>query len=62
MPHTLAAASLPVRDFDEATAFFTQALRFTLVEDTRLAGGMRWVVVAPEEKGCAALLLAKIGV
>ena len=58
MPHTLAAVSLLVRDYDEAIAFFTNALRFKLVEDTLLNDEKRWVVVAPEKAG-AALLLAK---
>jgi catechol 2,3-dioxygenase-like lactoylglutathione lyase family enzyme len=46
-----------VRDYDEAIAFFVEVLRFTLVEDTPLGGGKRWVVVKPEAGG--ALLLAR---
>ncbi len=51
--------TLLVREYDEAIAFFTDALRFTVVEDTPL-GGKRWVVVAPPpgSRG-AALLLAR---
>jgi catechol 2,3-dioxygenase-like lactoylglutathione lyase family enzyme len=56
---SLASLSLLVRDYDEAIAFFTQALRFRLVEDTSLGDGKRWVRVAPEGPGGAALLLAK---
>jgi catechol 2,3-dioxygenase-like lactoylglutathione lyase family enzyme len=48
-----------VRDYDEAIAFYTQALRFALVEDTPLGGGKRWVVVAPAGGAGASLLLAK---
>ncbi len=48
MPHTLAATSLLVREYDEAIEFFTRALRFRLLEDTPLDGGKRWVVVAPD--------------
>jgi catechol 2,3-dioxygenase-like lactoylglutathione lyase family enzyme len=59
MPRRLAAVSLVVRDYDEAIAFFTTALRFRLVEDTPLGPGKRWVVVEPEGGGGAALLLAK---
>ncbi|MFO1350758.1 MAG: VOC family protein [Gammaproteobacteria bacterium] len=59
MPHSLAAISLLVRDYDEAIAFFTAALRFRLVEDTPLGGGKRWVVVAPAGNAGAALLLAR---
>jgi len=34
---------LVVRDYDEALAFFTVALRFSVVEDTPLDGGdKRW--------------------
>ncbi len=47
-----------VREYDEAISFFTDALRFSLVEDRALAGGKRWVVVAPASQG-ASLLLAK---
>jgi catechol 2,3-dioxygenase-like lactoylglutathione lyase family enzyme len=44
----IAHVALVVRDYDEAIAFFTQKLRFTLVEDTyQPAQDKRWVVVAP---------------
>lgn len=56
---SLALATLLVRDYDEAIAFFTQALRFALVEDTPLGYGKRWVVVAPAKGGGASLLLAQ---
>ena len=59
MAHSIASLTLVVRDYDEAIAFFTGALRFTLVEDTPLGGGKRWVVVAPVESTGASLLLAK---
>ena len=59
MAHSIASLTLVVRDYDEAIAFFTDALRFTLVEDTPLGGGKRWVVVAPVESTGASLLLAK---
>jgi catechol 2,3-dioxygenase-like lactoylglutathione lyase family enzyme len=56
----IALVTLVVRDYDEAIAWFTRALGFTLVEDTPLAGGKRWVVVAPGPGGDgAALLLAR---
>ncbi len=47
-----------VKDYDEAIRFFTQALRFDLVEDTTMSPEKRWVVVRPPgmETG---LLLAK---
>jgi catechol 2,3-dioxygenase-like lactoylglutathione lyase family enzyme len=46
----IALVSLVVRDYDEALAFFTRALRFRLVEDTPLADGRRWVVVASSSR------------
>ena len=59
MALSIASLTLVVRDYDEAIAFFTDALRFTLVEDTPLGGGKRWVVVAPAASTGASLLLAK---
>lgn len=58
MERTLSSLALVVRDYDEAIAFFTQALRFTLVEDTPQTEGKRWVVISPGEGG-AALVLAR---
>ena len=55
----LALVTFLVHDYDEAIAFFTQALRFRLVEDTPLGDGKRWVVVAPAQGGGASLLLAQ---
>jgi catechol 2,3-dioxygenase-like lactoylglutathione lyase family enzyme len=59
MTYSIALVSFLVRDYDEAVAFFTHALRFTLVEDTPLGAGKRWVVVAPAATPGAALLLAQ---
>ena len=56
---SLALITLLVHDYDEAIAFFTQALRFALVEDTPLGDGKRWVMVAPAQGGGASLLLAQ---
>ena len=54
----LSLVTLVVRDYDEAIAWFTRCLRFTLLEDTPLGDGKRWVrIQAPS--GGAALLLAK---
>ena len=48
MKQRIAHVALVVRDYDEAIAFFTQKLRFTLVEDTyQPAQDKRWVLVAP---------------
>jgi catechol 2,3-dioxygenase-like lactoylglutathione lyase family enzyme len=58
MTRRLAYTTLLVHDHDEAIAFFTGALRFQLIEDTRLSPSKRWVVVAPSAEG-GALLLAR---
>ncbi len=39
--------ALVVRDYDEAIAWFTRALGFIVMEDTRLSETKRWVVVGP---------------
>lgn len=61
MSTTLGMLSLLVRDYDEAIAYYTQSLGFTLIEDTALSDTKRWVVVAPSESDGARLLLAKAG-
>lgn len=55
----LALATLLVADYDEAIAWFTGTLGFTLVEDSAQGGGKRWVVVAPGYGTGAGLLLAR---
>lgn len=59
MPQKLAALALLVHDYDAALAFYTQKLGFTLLEDTDMGGGKRWVRVAPPGAAECALLLAK---
>ncbi len=57
MNQTIAQVTLVVRDYDEAIAFYTQKLSFTLVEDTPLPEEQkRWVVVAPPGGGTGILL------
>jgi catechol 2,3-dioxygenase-like lactoylglutathione lyase family enzyme len=56
MGQSIAAVTLVVRDYDEAIAFFTNCLGFTLVEDTPLDNGKRWVIVGPTDGGMAMLL------
>lgn len=63
MPY-IALVTLVVRDYDEAIAFYTDALGFELVEDTDRGDGSRWVVVRPpgRDRGAGygtALLLAR---
>ena len=48
MKQSITHVALVVRDYDEAIAFYTQKLNFTLVEDTyQPEQDKRWVVVAP---------------
>ncbi|MEU9861584.1 VOC family protein [Streptomyces sp. NPDC047971] len=44
---SIALITLVVRDYDEAIAFYTDALGFDLAEDTNRGDGTRWVVVRP---------------
>ncbi|MGF6351764.1 VOC family protein [Variovorax sp. W2I14] len=59
VPRHLATVTLLVHDYDEAIRFFTEALRFDLLEDTPRGPGKRWMVVAPSRNASATLLLAK---
>jgi catechol 2,3-dioxygenase-like lactoylglutathione lyase family enzyme len=59
MNRTIASISLLVRDYDEAIAFYTQSLGFSLLEDTDVGEGKRWVRVAPRGSNETSLLLAK---
>ena len=60
MKQHLAHIAVVVRDYDEAIAYYTNTLGFTLIEDTILSETKRWVMVQPTgaENGCH-LLLAK---
>lgn len=57
MTQQLALATLVVRDYDEAIAFYVEALGFDLTADQAM-GDKRWVVVTPPGSS-AGLLLAK---
>lgn len=60
MRQSIIHIALIVRDYDEAIAFYTQKLGFTLLEDTEQPEqAKRWVVVAPPGGGGATLLLAR---
>lgn len=60
MKQAIAHVALVVRDYDEAIAFYTQKLGFTLVEDTyQPEQEKRWVTVAPAGSSGATLLLAR---
>jgi catechol 2,3-dioxygenase-like lactoylglutathione lyase family enzyme len=60
MPESLrlAMVTVVVDDYDRTIAHYAGELGFTLVEDTDLGGGKRWVVVSPGVAG-ALLLLAR---
>ena len=52
--------ALVVRDYDEAIAFYTEKLNFSLIEDTyQPEQDKRWVVVAPPGGSGTTLLLAR---
>jgi lactoylglutathione lyase len=59
MAQTLGYVTLVVRNYDEALVFFTHSLGFTVVEDTALGGGKRWVLVRPPNSQGTSLLLAQ---
>jgi catechol 2,3-dioxygenase-like lactoylglutathione lyase family enzyme len=54
----LTLTALLVRDYDEAIAFYVDAVGFELIEDVDQGGGKRWVVVRPRGSQ-AGLLLAR---
>lgn len=54
---SLAMTALVVPDYDEAIAFFADAVGLTLEEDTDLGAGKRWVVMSGTTGG--KLLLAR---
>ncbi len=58
MKQSIGHVALVVRDYDEAIEFFTQKLRFRLIEDTA-EEGKRWVLVAPPGSAATNLLLAQ---
>ena len=53
----LAQSALLVSDYEAAIAFYCGAMGFTVIEDSDLGGGKRWVVIGGG--GGGALLLAK---
>jgi catechol 2,3-dioxygenase-like lactoylglutathione lyase family enzyme len=63
MAQTIGYVALVVRDYDEALAFFTHSLGFTVIEDAvakdRLGNDKRWVIVSPPGSRGTSLLLAR---
>lgn len=59
MKQSIALMALLVKDYDEAIAFYTKKLKFTLVEDTEQSEqNKRWVVIAPPGSPGTSILLA----
>ncbi len=60
MKQSIVHVALVVKDYDEAIAFYTQKLKFELIEDTyQLEQDKRWVVVSPPGSKGVTLLLAR---
>jgi catechol 2,3-dioxygenase-like lactoylglutathione lyase family enzyme len=55
----LGMITVVVDDYNTAIDYYTTALGFTLIEDTKMSETKRWVVVAPDPNHGAALLLAQ---
>ena len=55
----IAHIALLIDDYDKAIAYYTQVLMFKLKEDTLLAPGKRWVLLAPSSHAETCILLAK---
>lgn len=56
---SLGMLTILVDEYDRGIGYFTQALGFSLLEDTRLSPEKRWVVVAPDAREGARILLAR---
>lgn len=59
MHNTLTMITLVVHDYDEAIDYYTRLMGFTLLEDTPMENGKRWVRVRPSDTSSCQLLLAK---
>ncbi len=59
MKQRIAHVAVVVEEYDAAIAFYTQKLGFTLLADTPLGDGKRWVLVAPPGTSECSLLLAR---
>lgn len=59
MQQYISRIALVVHDYDEAIEFYTQKLKFELLEDTQRSPEKRWVVIAPPGAKECCLLLAK---
>jgi catechol 2,3-dioxygenase-like lactoylglutathione lyase family enzyme len=60
MSQSIGYVTFLIPNYDEAIKFFTEAFGFSLIEDTPLGGGKRWVLVGPKDGGTR-LVLAEPG-
>lgn len=56
MPRRISSVALVVRDYDEALAFYRDALGFDVIANNDLGDGKRWIEVAPPGGGTTLLL------
>lgn len=60
MRQSITHIALVVKDYDEAIAFYTQKLHFTVLEDIyQPEQDKRWVVIAPPNSSGTTILLAR---
>jgi catechol 2,3-dioxygenase-like lactoylglutathione lyase family enzyme len=59
MSRYIAHIALIVKDYDEAIEFYTQKLKFIIIEDSILSETKRWVLIAPDKHAQCFILLAK---
>jgi catechol 2,3-dioxygenase-like lactoylglutathione lyase family enzyme len=60
MKQSIVHMTLVVRDYDDAIRFYTEKLRFTVIEDAyQPEQDKRWVLIAPPGSDGSALLLAR---
>src|ERR1700720_1118255 len=60
MKQSIVHVALVVRDYDDAIRFYTEKLKFTVIEDTyQPEQDKRWALIAPPGSDGSALLLAR---
>jgi catechol 2,3-dioxygenase-like lactoylglutathione lyase family enzyme len=60
MKQSIVHVALVVKDYDEAIRFYTEKLKFTVIEDKyQPEQDKRWVLIAPPGSDGSALLLAR---
>jgi len=60
MKQSIALMALVVEDYDEAIAFYTEKLKFELIDDTyQPEQDKRWIVIAPPGSNGMTILLAQ---